>query len=177
LEITDVFVWMDGEDGSGASVAVRALKAKWKPSVGQWYLVGTKTDRLEGLAHTLGMKPLTKPASLADLGALAQNHGDSPSVLFWSAEAVLVAEWNPWQGDQVKIWEACPAAVLRRSDLTGAKGWTWGELQKQSSWPLVPQPASQVKVLAAAEFEKATRGSSWPFGPSVVILEKPAPRR
>ena len=27
------------------------------------------------------------------------------------------------------------------------------------------------------EFEKAAHGSSWPFGPSVVILEKPAPRR
>jgi len=177
LEKTDVFVWMEGEDGAGASLAARALKAKWKPPVGQWYLLGTKTDRLEGLAHTLGMKPLTKPATLSALGALAQNNGDSPSVLFWSAEAVLVADWNPWQGDQVKIWDACPAALLRRTDLPGAQGATWAELQKQSSWPLALQPAAQVKVLAAGEFEKATRGSSWPFGPSVVILEKPAPRR
>jgi len=177
MEKTDVFVWMDGEDGSGAATSVRALKLKWKAPVGQWYLVGTKSDRLEGLAHTLGMHPLSRPANLGALGALAKSHGDSPSVLFWSAEAVLVADWNAWQGGQLKIWEACPAAVCRRTDLPGAAVSTWGELQKQSTWPSSPLPETQVKVLASKEFDKASKGSSWPFGPSVVILEKTAPRR
>jgi len=177
MEKTDVFVWMDGDDGAGASVAARALKLKWKAPVGQWYLLGTKNDRLEGLAHTLGMKPLGRPASLAALGALAKNNGDSPSVLFWSAEAVLTADWNPWQGDQLKIWDSAPAAVLRRSDLPGAEVTGWAELQKQSSWPTTVLPATQVKTLASKEFEKAAKGSSWPFGPSVVILEKSTARR
>jgi len=177
MDKTDVFVWMDGDDGAGASTAVRALKAKWKAPVGKWYLVGPKGDRLETLAHTLGVSWLSRPATLGGLGALAQGQGDSPSVLFWSAEAVLTADWNPWQGDQIKIWEACPAAISRRTDLPGAEASTWAEWQKHSSWSSSALPATQVKTLGAKEFDKATKGSAWPFGPSVVILEKSAPRR
>jgi hypothetical protein len=177
MEKTDVLVWADGEDGAGASVAVNALKARLKASVGEWYLLGVKTDRWESLAHMTGMKLLIRPPSLGGLGALALLNGDSPSVLFWSAEAVLVSDWNPWQGNHVRLWESCPAALLRRSDLPGGPAATWSDLQKQTSWPSLPLPPAQVKVVAAKEFEKSTQGSSWPFGPSVMILEKPTLRR
>ena len=177
MEKLDVFVWMDGEDGAGASVAVRALKAKMKISVDQWFLLGAKSERMERVAYDLGMHPLIRPAGLGGLGALASVHGTSPAVLFWSAEAVLVADWMPWQGSQMRLWESCPAALLKRADLPGAAVETWAELQKQTSWPRTSLPAAQVKVLPLKEFEKAAHGVAWPFGPSVAILEKQPSRR
>lgn len=177
MEKTDVFVWVDGDDGAGASVAVKALKEKLKASVGEWYLLGARSDRLQSMAYMLGLKSLVRPSTLGELGALAAANGDSPSVLFWSAEAVLVSDWAPWQGNQLRIWASCPAALLKRGDLPGGPAESWNDLQKQSSWPCAPLPPSQVKVLALKEFEKAAHGLAWPFGPSVVILEKPLARR
>lgn len=177
MDKIDVFVLMDRDDGAGASLAVRALKAKVKASVDQWFLLGTRGDRLETLAHTVGAQWLSRPPTLGGLGALALEHGEAPVVLLWSAEAVLVADWNPWQGDQFKIWDACPMAALRRTDLPVASGSAWADLQRQSTLSVAPSPAAQVKILGVKEFEKATKGASWPFGPSVVILEKLSARR
>ena len=177
MEKVDVFVWMDGDDGAGASMAVRALKAKMKQPVDQWFLLGTKSERIERVAYDLGMHPLIRPAGLSALGAVAAAHGESSSVLFWSAEAVLIADWAPWQGGQLRLWESCPAALLKRSDLPGGPVQTWADLQKQTSWPCTPPAATQVRVIPLKEFEKATGGTVWLFGPSVVILEKQLTRR
>lgn len=177
MDKLDVFVWVDGEDGAGASLAVRGLRAKMKSPVSEWFLLGAKSERLDRLAYDLGMKALIRPADLAGLGALAQTHGEEPLVLFWSAEAVLVADWTPWQGDQAKLWETCPVALLRRDDLPGVGVKNWAELQGQSTLPKSVLPGNQVKTVDIREFEKASHGSSWPFGPSVVILEKSTTRR
>ena len=195
MENVDVFVWIDGEDGAGASLAVRALKSKMNCEVGQWFLLGSKTERLERLGYDLGMHTLVRPGDLTSLGALAASNGSSSVVLFWSAKAVLVSDWTPWQNDQVKLWENCPAAFWRRSDLPGGapanifdvvsvakSAWpavvpSWEALQSQSPLTHGALPSGQVKVVPAEEFEKASHGNSWPFGPSVVIMEKPAPRR
>jgi len=177
MDKLDVFVWVDGEDGAGASLSVRALKAKMKAPVGEWFLLAAKNEKLERLGYDLGMKALVRPADLAALGPLAASHGEAPLVLLWSAEAVLVADWTPWQNDRAKLWETCPSALLRREDLPGVGVKTWSDFQGQSTLENAPLPASQVKVLDLKEFEKVAHGSSWPFGPSVVILEKSTTRR
>lgn len=177
MEKVDVFVWVDGEDGAGASLAVRALKAKMKADTGQWFLLGSKSERLERLAYDLGMKSLVRPPTLADLGSLAASHGEAPLVLFWEAAAVLTADWTPWQGGHVRIWEACPAALVLRSDLPGPRVPGWFDLQTMTGAPRTALPMAQVKVLGPEEFDKAVHSSSWPFGPAVVILEKPVSRR
>ncbi len=173
----DVFVAVDGDDGAGASLAVRALKAKLKLPVGQWFLLAPKSERSERLAYDLGMRFLVRPADLAGLGLVAATNGDGTEVLLWSAEAVLVSDWNPVQNNQLRIWEACPAALLRRTDLGFGGASSWKEWQGKSTFPRNPLPDSQVKVLPLEEFEKAAHGSSWPFGPAVVMLEKSSPRR
>ena len=177
MEKVDIFVWVDGEDGAGASLAVRALKAKLKVPVGQWFLLGTKSERLERLAYDLGLKSLVRPPHLSGLGALAAANGDSPLVLFWEGAAVLTADWNPWQAGHVRIWEACPAALVLRSDLPGPEVSGWFDLQVMTSAPRTALPGNQVKALGPEDFDKAVHSPSWPFGPSVVILEKPVSRR
>jgi len=173
----DVFVSVDGDDGAGASLAVRALKAKLKLLVGQWFLLAQKTERSERLAYDLGIRFLTRPADLAGMGPVAAANGDGTEVLLWSAEAVLVSDWNPIQNNQLRIWDSCPAALLRRTDLGFGGANTWRDWQAKSTFPRNSLSDSQVKVLPLAEFEKAAHGSSWPFGPAVVMLEKSAPRR
>jgi len=173
----DVFVAEEGDDGAGASLAVRALKARLKLPVGQLFLLAPKSERSERLAYDLGIRFLTRPPDLAGFSQVAESNGDGSEVLFWSAEAVLVSDWNPFQNNQLRMWETCPAALLRRTDLAFGGAATWREWQTKSTFPRNPLPDSQVKVLPLAEFEKAAHGSSWPFGPSVVMLEKTAPRR
>jgi hypothetical protein len=177
MEKIDVFVWVDGEDGAGASLAVRSLKARLKAPVGQWFLLGTKSERLDRLSYDLGLRSLVRPAQLSGLGAVAADHGEAPLVLFWEGAAVLTADWVPWQSGHVRIWEACPAALVLRSDLPGPPVSGWFDLQAMTSAPRTALPLSQVKVLGPEEFDKAVHNPSWPFGPSVVILEKPVPRR
>ncbi len=177
MDKIDVFVWVDGEDGAGAAMASRSLKAKMKAEVGDWYMLGPKSERSERLAYDLGMKPLVRPEKLADLGALAAGHGSSPLVLFWSGAAVLTGEWVPIQNGHVRLWEACPAALIPRSDLPGSGGNGWFDLQSSSSLPRTVLPLNQVKVVGPGDFEKAVHSQGWPFGHGVVILEKPTPRR
>jgi hypothetical protein len=173
----DVFVWVDGEDGVTAAMATRALRQKFKAEVGDWYMLGPKSERSERLAYDLGMKPLLRPEKVAELGALAALHGASPFVLLWSGAAVLTADWIPVQAGHVRIWEPVPAAVLPRGDLPGSGAGGWPELQSLTSLPRTLLPANQVKTVGAGDFEKAVHAQGWPFGHSVVILEPSTNRR
>ena len=179
MDKIDVFVWVDGEDGAGAAMATRALRNKMKAEVGAWYMLGPKSERSERLAYDLGMKPLVRPERLADLPALAAANGASPLVLFWSGAAVLISEWQPVQSGTVRLWEGCPAAVFARDGLTAAVNDApgWPEFQAASALARSPLPPNQVKVVGPGDFEKAVHSQGWPFGPSLVILEKPVPRR
>lgn len=176
MDKVDVFVWVDGDDGAGAAMAARSLKAKMKAEVGDWFMLGPKSERSERLAYDLGMKPLTRPEKLSDLGALAAAHGSSPMVLLWSGAAVLTAEWVPVQNGHVRLWDACPAALLPRADLA-KEAHGWFDYQGASSIPKTVLPLNQVKVVGPGDFEKAVHNPGWPFGHALVILEKPATRR
>lgn len=176
MDKIDVFVWVDGEDGAGAAMATRALRHKMKAEVGEWYMLGPKSDRSERLAYDLGMKPLVRPEKLSDLGVLAAGHGSSPLVLLWSGAAVLTTDWAPIQNGHVRLWDACPAALLTRDDL-GKEANGWFDFQGISSLPKTVLPLNQVKVVGPGDFEKAVHSQGWPFGHSLVILEKSTARR
>lgn len=177
MDKADVFVWVDRDDGAGAALAARSLKQRMKAETGEWFLVGPRTERFERLGYDLGMKLLARPDQLSGLGALAAAHGTSPLVILWSGAAVLTADWVPVQGSHGRLWEACPAAVMTRPDLAGPGAGGWFDYQALSSLDKTVLPLGQVKVVGPGEFDKAVHGAGWPFGPAVVILEKPAPRR
>jgi len=178
MDKVDVFVWVDGEDGAGAAMATRSLRAKMKADIGEWYMLGPKSERSERLAYDLGMKPLVRPEKLSDLGTLAAAHGSSPVVVLWSGAAVLTGDWVPIQAGHVRIWEACPAAVLLRTDLSRGGGASWFDFQGLSSLPKTALPLNQVKVVGPGDFEKTVHAQGGLFGShGVVILEKSPERR
>jgi hypothetical protein len=98
--------------------------------------------------------------------------------LFWSGAAVLTGEWIPLQNGHARLWDACPGALFPRGDLERtASAVSWFELQGASPLPKTVLPVNQVKVVGPGDFEKAVHNQSWPFGHSLVILEKPVSRR
>lgn len=177
MDKIDVFLWVEGDDGAGAAVAARSLRQKMKAETADWFLLGPKTERAERLAYDLGMRALTRPERLGDLGALVRTNGTAPLVLLWSGAAVLAAEWTPLQGGNLRLWDVCPGALLARSDVPASGVEGWPGFQAASKLSKTTLPANQVKVVGPGDFEKAIHGSSWPFGPTLVILEQPVPRR
>lgn len=88
----DVVLWVEKEDGAGAAVAARALKAKMKAEVASWFLVAPKSERSERLAYDLGMKLVVRPAHLGELGAALVAHGSAETLVLWSGAAVLTGD-------------------------------------------------------------------------------------
>jgi len=176
MESIDVFVWLSDEEGTRLPLAVQALKSRLKVPVAQWFLCGPRSERLDRLAYDLGLKAVVWSPSHPSWTTSAVTNGTAPVVIFWSTDAVLVADWSPLQGKQAKIWKDCPAAVLKRTDLTGMAQ-SWDGLTRLSTLERMELPENQIKVLPLNAFEKAARTSNWLLGPKVVILETSGTRR